>query len=124
MDLSIKHFGFFWLFCCLFYKAGGKPEAPRVLWAFSKLSFFSLFFLCVFFFGSVKLCIKLYLVVADEGANHTNETWQLQAALVGDITNIDLNLVLTGIACYSYAKYGYATCSLHKLEYQWMWESC
>ena len=49
---------------------------------------------------------------------------QLQEALVGDISNIDLNLVLTGIDCYSYTKYGLAPCSVHKLEYQWMWESC
>ena len=58
------------------------------------------------FFFCVKLCIKLYLVVADECTNHTNETWQLQEVLVGDITNIDLKLVLTGIVYYSYAKYG------------------
>ena len=93
--------------------AGGKPEAPRVMWAFSKLGFFSLFFLCVFFFRSVmacsvtgKLCIKLYLVMTDVSTNHTIETGQLQEALVGDITNINLNLVLTGIVCFSYAKYG------------------
>ena len=93
--------------------AGGKPDAPRVMWAFSKLGFFSLLFLCVFFFRSVlaysvtgKLCTKLCLVMTDVGANHTIETGQLQEALVGDITNINLNLVLTSIVCYSYAKYG------------------
>lgn len=113
MDLSLRLFVFCLLFFCSFYMAGGKPEAPRIMWAFFKLGFFSLFFLCVFFFRSVmaysvtgKLCIKLYLVVTDVGANHTIETGQSQEALVGEITNINLNLVLTGIVCYSYAKHG------------------